>query len=248
MVRARCGREVTRGLLVRSAADRFRAGSTIIRRDVFRGRVWSATPKRVIADSGQSLVLARWPGVELMGPGAWVASRRTGAAEDRRRALGDLATGQWDLAPWTWRDTTVLTLCEAGRYFSVELFFGTDGMLRCWYVNFELPLKRTGIGVDTFDLFLDLVVMPDGTCVWKDEDEYRHARRLGVVADVDHGHVQQARAEAVELIGLGKGPFSEEWCKWRPDPSWPPPRLPQDWLVSPTSAGRTKLVRRGRPE
>lgn len=210
----------------------FRPGSTAVRRDVYGGRVWSATPKRVIADGGDSLVLARWPGVRLMGPGSWVAAQRGTADGSRFRAVDELARGRWDLAPWTWQGATVLTISGASRYFSVELFFDGDHGLRCWYVNFERPYRRTGIGIDTFDLLLDLVVSPDGAMTWKDEDEYRHARRLGVVGDAEHAQVEHAREHAVELAKRGTGPFADAWRGFRPDPAWPLPRLPRTWRDS----------------
>ncbi len=225
---------------MRESGDLFPPGATTVRRDVFGGKVcgkvWSATPKRVIADCGQLLVLARWPGVEMLGPGAWVAARRGGAGVDRFRALRELASGCWDLAPWTWSETTVLTFSGAGRYFSVELFFDAGHELRCWYVNFEIPFRRTGIGIDTFDLLVDLVVAPDRSYAWKDEDEYRQARRLGVVSDADHARVSQARAQVVELIRTAQGPFARRWREWKPDPSWPLPRLPRDCLTAPCAA------------
>ena len=231
---------------MRDSGELFPPGATVVRRDVFRGRVWSATPKRVIEDRGDSLVLARWPGVRLMGPGAWVASRRSGQSVDRLWALRDLASGHWELAPWRWRETTVLTLSDAVQYYSVELFFGADGALRCWYVNFELPFRRTGIGIDTFDLLLDLVVAPDLSYAWKDEEEYRHARRLGIVGDGEHARVQQARAQVVELIEQARGPFSGLWRDWAPDPSWPSPRLPRDWLTPPSDAARAMAAPQAR--
>ena len=48
-----------------------------------------------------------------------------------------------------------------------------------WYANFERPFQRTPIGIDTFDLLLDLVIEPDSSYRWKDEGEYRLGRQLG---------------------------------------------------------------------
>ncbi|MCM2579620.1 DUF402 domain-containing protein [Streptomyces sp. MTZ3.1] len=50
-------------------------------------------------------------------------------------------------------------------WFSINAFFaiGTGGAhrLQCWYVNFEHPARRTGLGFDTLDLVVDLVIAPD---------------------------------------------------------------------------------------
>ena len=41
-----------------------------------------------------------------------------------------------------------------------------------WYVNLQLPFRRTELGFETMDLVLDLIVDPDGSWRWKeDEDE-----------------------------------------------------------------------------
>ena len=46
----------------------FEPGASIVRRDVFAGRVWSACPGRVLADDGDELTFACWPGVETLAP------------------------------------------------------------------------------------------------------------------------------------------------------------------------------------
>jgi predicted RNA-binding protein associated with RNAse of E/G family len=104
-----------------------------------------------------------------------------------------------------------------------------DHRLDRWYVNFQRRLRRTAIGFDTFDLLVDLVVAPDrSSWVWKDEDEYAQARRLGVVSETDHAVVEAAREQALEMITRSEGPFVPEagWTRWHPDPSWPTPVLP----------------------
>ena len=50
--------------------DLFAPGATAVRRDVLAGRVWTAMPQRVIADTGDTLTLAYWPGIELEPPSA----------------------------------------------------------------------------------------------------------------------------------------------------------------------------------
>ena len=82
-------------------------------------------------------------------------------------------------------------------------------------------------GWDTNDLAIDLVVNPDGTWRWKDEDEYAHSRRLGLITDAEHTAVQQARDQAVALIEARTGLFTGNATdRWLPDPTWPTPALP----------------------
>ena len=95
----------------------FPEGSTVVRRDVWRGKVWTAAPYRVIRDTGTELVLACWPGVEMLAPVTWIEWLRTGDDAVRKLAIPSLATGRWELGQWTWRDTTLLARFGVGDYF-----------------------------------------------------------------------------------------------------------------------------------
>ncbi len=116
-----------------------------------------------------------------------------------------------------------LCVARPGRAHSIYLFWGEGGALSHWYVNFERPLRRTPLGVDTFDEKLDLIVTPDGGHRWKDEDELEQAAAAGLL-DAD-----EVRAEAARV--LEEWPFPTGWEEWRPDPHWPLPRLPEGWDV-----------------
>ena len=67
-----------------AARPMFPAGSTVVRRDTLGGKVFSAIPYRVIRDTGTELVMALWPGVELLGPTTWIEWLRTGDAAVRK--------------------------------------------------------------------------------------------------------------------------------------------------------------------
>jgi predicted RNA-binding protein associated with RNAse of E/G family len=101
-----------------------------------------------------------------------------------------------------------------------------SGALLCWYVNFQRPFARVDGGIDTLDLVVDLVVAPDLRWEWKDEEEYAHARRLGIVTDDEHRAVAAARDEALALVEAVAPPFSTEPPRWRPSPGWTAPTLP----------------------
>ena len=204
-------------------------GSTAIRRDVFRGRVWTQAPVRVLASDETSTVAALWPGVVTLAAATFVES---GGGDDkavRSAALDDLASGAWDLAEWAWRRTGVVTEIVSERWFSVDRMYAEDGKLSCWYVNFERPPTWHASGWDTMDLALDLVVDPDGAWHWKDEDEYAQCRRLGVITDAEHAALEQAREQAVALVEARAGVFGEDPARrWQPDPGWPLPTLSAD--------------------
>ncbi|MEV7189024.1 DUF402 domain-containing protein [Kitasatospora sp. NPDC093102] len=207
---------------------RFAPGSTVVRRDVHAGRVWTAMPQRVIGDTGDTLQLAYWPGITSLAPTTWIDSLRTGDTALRESGLQDLAAGTWTVAPYRWTGTALRSTFLAGEHFSVHRFQDADtGEPLRWYVNFELPHTRRPAGIDTFDLFIDLVVEPDlSDWSWKDEDEYAQGRRLGLVGDDLHTSVEQARRRALGLLQERAGPFADPWTAWSPDPAWPLPVLP----------------------
>ena len=159
----------------------------------------------------------------------------TGDKSLRANGLRELADGEWTLASAPLRHFTILTFQLPDTYFSVMLRFRETGQLFMWYVNFERPYRRTAIGIDTSDLIVDLVIEPDGTYRWKDEDEYRQGRRLGIVGDTDHAAVEQAREQAVAMFEERTGPFEEQWVSWRRDPNWTVPTLPANATDLPTS-------------
>jgi protein associated with RNAse G/E len=201
--------------------DRFQVGQTIVKRDVFRGRVSTAWPRRIVADNGKLLIFAMWPGTKGFVPTSWIEQLSGDRPEARREVLSGLASGKWQLGEWVWQDSDMLTYFQAGWFYSVDLFFDTEGRFLYWYVNFQRPFRRTLIGIDTFDLLLDLVVKPDLTFRWKDEEEYSEGRRLGIISDEDHMGVEQARFEVLHMIAHREPPFVDEWRSWQRDPSWP---------------------------
>jgi hypothetical protein len=205
----------------------FPEGATVVLRDVLRDKVWTASPYRVIRDAGTGLALACWPGVEMLTPTTWIQWLRTGDDTIRKQAIPNLAAGRWELGPWTWRDTTLLRRSRPGDYFSISQFFDAQGRCDGWYVDFIRPWRRTPLGIDTFDLLLDLVVKADLSGYrWKDEDEYAQGRRLGLIDDALHQRVDTAREQVVSLIESRQGPFAEDWSSWQRDAAWPTPVLP----------------------
>ncbi|MFD8421032.1 DUF402 domain-containing protein [Streptomyces sp. NPDC059466] len=127
----------------------------------------------------------------------------------RTEAFDAMATGEWELAPGMWQETELLLWKPPTVWFSINAFYTSAGM-RNWYVNFEHPARRTPDGFDTLDLTVDLVVAPDlSRLTWKDEDEYAHVRRLGIITDTEHQAVDDARAQVLTMIEEHSGPFAD---------------------------------------
>jgi hypothetical protein len=97
-------------------------------------------------------------------------------------------------------------------------------------VNLERPAHRWRGGIDVLDHALDIVVQPSRSWAWKDEDDF--ADRTGSPLFWDERQAQGIRAEGLRVTALADSarfPFDGTWCGFRPDPSWPPSRLPRWW-------------------
>jgi hypothetical protein len=79
-----------------------------------------------------------------------------------------------------WRKNHVLSLTFRGDAHSIWLFWSEDWTFRGWYVQLQKPVVEASTGLETMDHALDVVVEPDGTWRWKDEDDLAEAIRLGV--------------------------------------------------------------------
>ncbi|MEV0193128.1 hypothetical protein AB0I39_31930 [Kitasatospora purpeofusca] len=100
----------------------FRPGTTVVRRDVHAGRVWTAKPQRVVDDTGRVLTLAYWPGIESLAPTSWIASLATGDDTARKQGLADLVVCTWTLGRYRWTGTALLSHFLASEWFSVHCF------------------------------------------------------------------------------------------------------------------------------
>ncbi|WP_160150562.1 DUF402 domain-containing protein [Nonomuraea solani] len=175
--------------------------------------------------------MAGWPGLRGLISTTWISAvANDGGGRDR--AIRELASGEWELGWYAWRNTVVRSWYGIDSYFTVRQFFDADNRPLSWYVDFDLPKQRTHLGIDTLDLMLDLVAEPDlSQYRWKDEDEYRQARRLGLISDRDHRHIDAARTEVVAMIERREGPFAHDWTPLRHE-SWREPTLTDEFNIS----------------
>lgn len=119
-----------------------------------------------------------------------------------------------------------MRLVTESEWSSVWWFFDPDGTFRAWYVNLEMPRGRTSFSTDRVDGALDVVVAPDRSWRWKDEDEADAAVACGRITAAD---LVRLRAEGERMIALaeaGAFPFDGTWCDFRADPAWPAPVMP----------------------
>jgi hypothetical protein len=136
----------------------------------------------------------------------------------------DLASYDWSLRESVWRNDT-LRITSFDDAHALWLFW-REGAFAGWYVNLQELLRPTPLGWDTRDHALDIVVEPDGTWSWKDEDH--------LAAAVARGRFSSQEARAIRAEGervLAARPWPTGWEDWRPDPGWPRPELPAGWDI-----------------
>jgi predicted RNA-binding protein associated with RNAse of E/G family len=213
----------------------FEPGRPVLYRNLGRGQLFAVRPCRVVSDDDRGLLLwlARGSvvGVEVAADG---------------RGIRSMPFAEWvrldhRMIEATWQGPGILKFFPPDVDHSVWFFFGDGGSFAGWYVNLEERAVRWDdgdlAGVDTVDQDLDVVVAPDRSWQWKDEDEF--AERLALP---DHYWVPDEAAvwaegrRVIKRIEAGEFPFDGTWTDFVPDPSWPVPRsLPPGWDRPPAS-------------
>jgi hypothetical protein len=189
----------------------------VLLRYVERGVVVSALPIRVVVDAGAAVVLHLVAGSEIAWP--TMDGRPT-----REVPLEERYLGAWGAERRTWEGAGLTIVARDGASYAVWVFTHDDGVFRGWYINLEQPWTRTERGFDTRDHTLDVVIDPDGSWRWKDEDE--------LDAGVLQGHHLPEEAEAIRAEGervLAEWPLPTGWEDWRPPVEWEAAPLPAGW-------------------
>lgn len=155
--------------------------------------------------------------------------RRTGldgSPLDRSLPYEERASTPWRLGPGAWYGSSCLQLHRAHEPCAWWRWLDGSG----WYVNLQEPLRRTEIGFDTTDHVLDLVVAPDGSWQWKDEDEFEAAIRVDRFTRDEAARARRAGEAAAAAVEARAWPFDSDWIDWQPETNWTiPTHLPEDW-------------------
>jgi uncharacterized protein len=78
-------------------------------------------------------------------------------------------------------------------------------------------------------LMLDVIVEPDRSWRWKDEDEFAALVAAGLIGAAEAARVRDEALRVTRGVEANAPPFNERWHDWRPDPTWPSPALPAGW-------------------
>jgi len=199
-------------------------GDVIAWRGIFNNRVWHVQPTIVVKDSPDELVLTLLSGTECIAEESYPNGKKQG------KRWWDFKNTDWNLAKYTWKTNRLLIVLDAKAYYST-MFFWNDkrNEFMCYYINFQLPYKRNYDGIDTLDLDLDIVINPDFSIEWKDEDDYQRAIDHGLIIPEWARGINSAKPEIFDKLEKRLYPFDGSWLDWKPDPAWSPPKLPENW-------------------
>jgi protein associated with RNAse G/E len=204
--------------------DHWNPGNIISWRGIYRNRIWHSQTVIVVRDTPEEVVLALLPGTECMAPEGYSSGKNS---FQRRWNFKDK---DWRLENYSWHTNRLLLLLEPGKYYSTIYFWNQErDEFLCYYVNFQLPFQRGPCQVDTLDLDLDLIINSDFSYEWKDVDDYQKAIEHEIILPEWIRGIEAAQLEIFERLEKRLYPLDGTWLKWRPDPNWRPPTLPENW-------------------
>lgn len=203
-------------------------GDNVLLRGVYGRHPTHMQSARVVKDTPEETAVLLLPGAECVAAEGYI-HRRHGDNSPWDRWQETL-TDNLNLEKYTWHTNRVLILLEPGKFYSTSYFWdAASDEFACYYINFQLPFRRTRLGFDTLDLDLDIVIEANYDWRWKDVDEFEHAIKSGGIQLEWVKEVAQAQEEVFARLEKRTYPLDAKWLAWRPDPTWSPPCLPADW-------------------
>ena len=204
--------------------DLWRSGDVIVWRGIYRYRVWHAQTVIVVKDTPEEMCVTLLPGAECVAPEGYLDGK------DSTKRRWSFKDQDWKLENYAWRTNRLLILLEPNTYYSTMFFWRADSNdFLLYYVNFQLPFQRSHCGIDTLDLDLDLIINPDFSFRWKDEDDYQKAIDHEVIMPEWTQAIEIAKKEIFYKLEKRQYPYDGSWLNWMPDPNWLPPKLPKNW-------------------
>jgi len=177
-----------------------------------------------VKDTPEEVAVALLPGAEAVMPEGYAEGKLNG----KRR--WDFKDRPWKLEKYVWHTNRLLCLLEPGNYYSTMLFWrAEDNRFLGYYINFQLPFRRSRSGIDTLDLELDLIINPDFSIEWKDREDYQKGIEHGIISSAWAAEIERATREILGRVEKRAYPFNASWLDWKPESAWAPPRLPDHW-------------------
>jgi hypothetical protein len=205
-----------------------RPGEIALIRGMYEGKPWFVQTTIVVRDAPEQTVLLLEPGAECAAPWGYLHGKHGG--RERWDRWHDMAVGAWRIEKYGWHTNRFLILLEPRKFHAIYYIWNrASGAFQCCYINFQLPFTRTPLGLETLDLELDIVVSPDGSWKWKDEDDYKAGIAKGILKPEWVQGIEDDKKDVFARIEKRLPPLDGSWLDWKPDPAWTAPRLPEGW-------------------
>jgi hypothetical protein len=205
-------------------------GDTAVLRGIINQKVWLAQSVIVLKDTIEETVLLLMPGARCAYPEGYWRWKQGDTSQGTR--WQDVKQNAWKLRQFGWLNNRFLIFLAPGKYYAVyAIWRQAKDEFQGYYIDFQLPYTRTLIGFDSYDLELDIVIDPQFRWSWKDEQEYHEGIQAGVIKNCWVEAIGRSKLEALARIEGRQYPLDGSWLDWRPDPSWIPPALPENWMT-----------------
>lgn len=184
-------------------------GQGIVMREVWRDRIYSIFPVRVVQDS------ASWTSLCLPRQALGLYPHTSEGTPLR------IPQDEWVLDGGPWQGGDVLYLVQAGAGYFFTGWWDDNRVFGGWKIDLVEPVRRTALGFDYMDQLLDIIVSPDrSTWYRKDEHEVQEAQSRGIFTLEQVSDLFRRGESALQLILENEPPFDRAWETWRPDPAW----------------------------
>jgi predicted RNA-binding protein associated with RNAse of E/G family len=194
-------------------------GQAIVMREVWRGRVYSIFPVRVVQDS------LTWTALCL-------PRQATGLFPHTQEGIVlRIPVEEWILKEDPWQGDDILYLVHAGLGYTFTAWWDDGHIFGGWKIDLVEPVRRTPLGFDYMDQLLDVIVSADrSSWTWKDEDEVQEALAKGLFREEQVHDLYRRGEHALHLIQSGEPPFDVDWEHWKSESAWQIPfELPPGW-------------------
>ena len=197
----------------------WRPGQETVLREVWRNKVYSIFPVRVVQDSQTWTALC----LPRQAFALWPHTHEGGTIR--------IPVDEWVLDGGPWEGGDVLYLVQPGLGCKFGMSWDDNHIFQGWKIDLVEPVRRTPLGFDYMDQLLDIIVSADrSTWYWKDEDEVQEAQARGIFTAEQVSDLYRRGERALQLILKNEPPFDVGWENWNPDPAWLVTfDLPQGW-------------------
>jgi len=204
-----------------------RPGETIVLEGMIGPRTGLVIPATVVEDAPDILTCFVPDGVTML---RLLPSSE--ASLPRVMSPRQIEASALHLSPQVWRGKNVLYMVPRDARYAIHARWSSDWAFHGWYVNLQDRMIVQPDRWITEDQFLDIIVRPDRTWAWKDEDELSEATRIGRLSAQEAARIRATGESIVPRIECADWPFSPDIAHWRPNPEWEYPRIPPGWEPS----------------